>query len=856
MVAVMCALPRTSSAVPSYLTSFNSRYGTASTRLNSCQVCHTSVPSRNSYGAAFGNANHNFATIENLDSDGDGYSNIVEINARFFPGDAADHPTASAPVIGVTPVTLPFGNVLRNTAAMLSATVTNTGNAALSVTALTVTGSAEFSLTNAPALPLNVPAGSSAKVNVRYAPTNTSADSGNLAIASNDSANPTINVALTGTGVAPTITVTPGTLDFGSLQQGNTTNRNVTLGNTGNADCHVSALTKLGSADFSFGSGAPVAPFVITPGSSVLVPMAYTPSNVGADSGSLTIVSDDSANPSVAVPLSGTGNPIPNSANITVNPLTLPFGPLRVGQSATLSTSIGNTGTTNASVTALGITGTDFAIGGAAPATPFTVAPGANIIVPVVFTPSAVANRIGTLAVSTTDTNHPVINVALSGAGILPHLGVTPTTLDFSLVNIGSSATRTTSITNSGNASLTITSVVWAASAEFAPAAGTPTPPFNVAAGSSTNLTVRYTPADVGTDNGTITVGGNDPITPLVAVNLTGTGQIPAPVPVVSVTPGTLPYGKVRVGSSKPLNVTVSNSGGAVAHIDTPNLTGSADFSTSQPAFDVAAGASQDVTVQYAPGSVGTDSGTLTITSNDPSNAVVNVSLTAEGVQSALGVTPVTINFGAVQTNSTLSRLVTITNPGGASAQVSALTLTGSSDFVLGAAAPATPFTVAAGANVDVPVNFTPAAVGTSTGTLAVNSDDPAHPQLNVALSGQGVTSTEVVDLDIAKFKVTKRIKFEKNHPIDIRLWVVNRGQLDAPRTATVVGIQNSAEVYRASLPVAAQVKHGRTRFTFPTYTPATAGDIEWSADIQDEDPDADIATATTRVTSQQEKEN
>ena len=37
----------------------------------------------------------NYATIEPLDSDGDGFTNIVEINARTFPGNAASKPAAS-----------------------------------------------------------------------------------------------------------------------------------------------------------------------------------------------------------------------------------------------------------------------------------------------------------------------------------------------------------------------------------------------------------------------------------------------------------------------------------------------------------------------------------------------------------------------------------------------------------------------------------------------------------------------------------------------------------------------------------------------------------------------------------------
>jgi hypothetical protein len=76
----------------SYMTSFNSRYGTSATVLNTCNLCHPGgdTGSYNPYGTDFLDAGSNtaaFAAIENLDSDGDGFTNIVEINARTFPGD-------------------------------------------------------------------------------------------------------------------------------------------------------------------------------------------------------------------------------------------------------------------------------------------------------------------------------------------------------------------------------------------------------------------------------------------------------------------------------------------------------------------------------------------------------------------------------------------------------------------------------------------------------------------------------------------------------------------------------------------------------------------------------------------------
>lgn len=88
-------------AVSSYLSQFNTRYGTSGTVLNSCFLCHTMNANgsrsnnRNSYGSAWSNAGGSataFGTIESLDSDGDSFINIAEITARTFPGDSNSFP--------------------------------------------------------------------------------------------------------------------------------------------------------------------------------------------------------------------------------------------------------------------------------------------------------------------------------------------------------------------------------------------------------------------------------------------------------------------------------------------------------------------------------------------------------------------------------------------------------------------------------------------------------------------------------------------------------------------------------------------------------------------------------------------
>ncbi|HRK34539.1 MAG TPA: hypothetical protein PLJ47_08070 [Candidatus Hydrogenedentes bacterium] len=68
------------------------------TALDSCTLCHTIVPARNSYGADFKSASNSFTAIENDDSDGDNTSNIDEINALTFPGDDSSYPPPEASV--------------------------------------------------------------------------------------------------------------------------------------------------------------------------------------------------------------------------------------------------------------------------------------------------------------------------------------------------------------------------------------------------------------------------------------------------------------------------------------------------------------------------------------------------------------------------------------------------------------------------------------------------------------------------------------------------------------------------------------------------------------------------------------
>ena len=99
-VAVLLVAPQ-AMARPNYMSTFETTYpAAAGSRIDACNLCHNSPgggDARNSYGLSYASSGRNFGAIESTDSDGDGYTNLLEIKSLTFPGDANDHPTTPPP---------------------------------------------------------------------------------------------------------------------------------------------------------------------------------------------------------------------------------------------------------------------------------------------------------------------------------------------------------------------------------------------------------------------------------------------------------------------------------------------------------------------------------------------------------------------------------------------------------------------------------------------------------------------------------------------------------------------------------------------------------------------------------------
>jgi hypothetical protein len=662
-------------------------------------------------------------------------------------------PTTSA----LTSSPTDFGNVAVGSTANATVTVT----AARAVTISSISTTAPFGVT-APGLPVSLSVGQTLAVPVKFTPTATGGATGTLSFVT-DSGN--VALDLHGTGTQAGLGATPSALAFGTVPTGAHKTISVSIVNTGTSSVTITGSTAP-SAPFA-ATGFPANGSTIAAGGSVAVSVTYTPTVAGNQSGSLSVTSSAGA---VTVPISGTA--VTGASRLTITPNPVAFGSVTVGQTATQTFDISNTG--NITLT---LTKAAPPVGAFNTTTPVSegqqLSPGDVIHQTVTFSPSTTGAQSAIYSI-TGDDGQGAIAVQLTGTGV----NGTGTT------NIAAGKPTSSSSTQAGYPSSDVTDTD---ASSYWESANNAFPQWvQVDLGSSTSVgkvTLKLPPAtDWATRTQTLSVQGStdgssfsnivasagytfDPATGNTAnisfpatnarylrLNITANTGWPAgqlsdfevfatsagTSATLAASPTSLTFGSTAIGAnSASQSVTLSNSGTAAASVS--SIAASGDFTVANTCgATIAAGANCTVAVTFHPTASGTRTGSLVVTST-ATNSPTTVALSGTGASAGsatLAANPTSLAFASTTVGSaSASQSVTVSNTGSAAATVSAVAAAGDYTQTNNCGQ------LAAGATCTVSVTFHPGAAGTRAGSLTVTSN-AANSPLSVALSGTGTAAS------------------------------------------------------------------------------------------------------------------
>ncbi len=298
------------------------------------------------------------------------------------------------------------------------------------------------------------------------------------------------------------------------------------------------------------------------------------------------------------------------------------FGDVHVGNTQQLTVTVTNTGSLSTTLSAVTIDGTGVTAGDGVSTCQggLTLDPDDSCTASLAWTPTAPGPLLdGTLTVAYSDGADPDNVLDLSGDAIGPG----PLDLgsgNFGEVEVGATKPLTVTVTNTGPVDTELTGITAQGSGVALAASGqTCTTSTVLAGGDSCNVALEWTPIARGPLlDGTLTVAYSDGADPDDVLDLSGDAIGPGPLDL-----GSGNFGEVEVGATKPLTVTVTNTGPVDTELTGITAQGSgvalaASGQTCTTSTVLAGGDSCNVALEWSPTESGPlTSGVLTVTSND-----------------------------------------------------------------------------------------------------------------------------------------------------------------------------------------------------------------------------------------------
>ena len=659
---------------------------------------------------------------------------------------------APAPTVSLSSASLTFASqTLNTTSGSQSVTLTNTGNAALSITSIGLAGTngGDFAQTNNCGTSVAANNGS-CTVSVTFTPTSTGIRTAAVTIIDNAPGSPhSINLSGTSAGTPAVILSSTG-LTFAS-QTLNTTSaaQTVTVTNTGSGALTITSLGVTGANGGDFAQTNNCGSSVTGNNGSCMINVTFKPTAAGTRMAAVTIT-DSAAGSPQSITLTGTGASSSGGSTVVLTPSSFNFGTAAVGTTGTTAdVNIKNAGTSSLTINSVTVTG-DFTLnnfcGNA------VLSPGFDCDVWVTFMPKAPGNRSGTVIFSTTAPDSPHI-ATLTGTGggggaPAPAVSLSNSSLTFaSQVLNTTSGSQSVALTNTGNSALSITNIAVTGSngGDFAQTNNCGS---SVAANNgSCTISVTFRPTSAGPRAASVTITDNAAGSPQ-SISLGGTGAS-TPAPAVSLSGSSLTFAsQVLNTTSGSESVTLTNTGNAALSITSIGVTGanSGDFAqTNNCGNSVAANnGSCTIIVTFTPTTTGSRSASVTITDN-AAGSPQSINLMGTGAGAAAPVVSLSssnLAFGSQVLNTTSgSQSVTLTNTGNAALSITNIGVTGTNGGDYAQTNTCGNSVAANNGNCTITVTFKPTATGSRTASVSITDNAAGSPQA-IGLSGTGTNSS------------------------------------------------------------------------------------------------------------------
>ena len=420
--------------------------------------------------------------------------------------------TAAAPVASLTGSLAFPGTTVGTTSSALAATLSNTGNATLTISSIAIGGTnpADFAVTTGTnACGTTLAASATCNIYVTFKPAAAQAYAATLTVT--DNASPTTqSSSLSGTGVAaaaPVASLTPS-LTYPNTMVGTTSSAlAATLSNSGNATLNISSIAIGGTnpSDFAISTGSNACGTTLAADASCSIYVTFTPASATGFSATLTVT--DNATPTTqSTTLTGTGTP-PPAPVASLTPATLTFTAVSGATTAAQTATLSNTGNATLNITGITIAGTnptDFAITTGANACGTSLAADASCMIYVTFTPASVASFTAILQVADNAAGSPQ-STTLNGTGTPPPNFTIGSSSGAQTIQQGGTATYTITVTAqngtfSNAVALSASGLPTGATGTFTPPSVTPgsssaTSTLSIQTASTATASVRHSPA-------------------------------------------------------------------------------------------------------------------------------------------------------------------------------------------------------------------------------------------------------------------------------------------------------------------------------------------------------------------------